>query len=252
MNKRRTLIIVFAFLSLLVITMALSGYPSGGVTSSQARGDGGSGIFSLLAETPLPDFLNAFLPLVMYSWPSPTPTPTATATLTPTPTFTPTPTQPSVEPFTQCSFPPGGTKIQYGIDAIDIMEITNSGKILTMEVLINISHTFVNDMVITLEQKNTSKKITLIDRPETVGGFICTGDDINVTLLDDESLIRADRSCISNAIPAISGVKRSFMLYVPYIGENLASDWWLTIRDEQSADDGWLNSWCLKFKYTEN
>ena len=121
-----------------------------------------------------------------------------------------------------------------------------------MEVSLDISHTFVNDLVISLEQKNTIKKITLIDRPETVGGLECTGDDINVTLLDDESLIRADRSCINWTVPAISGVKRSFMLYPPYIGENMASNWWLTISDKQIADDGWLNSWCLKFQYTDN
>ena len=53
MNKRRYLILVFGFLSLLVITMALSAFPSGGVTSSQASENGSSGIISLLAETSL-------------------------------------------------------------------------------------------------------------------------------------------------------------------------------------------------------
>ena len=246
MNKRRYLILIFGFLSLLVISMAFSAFPLGGVRSSHAREYGSSGIFSLLAETPLPDFLDAFLPLVMYSLPSPTPTPTATSTLTPTPT------QPATFPFTKCNIPIGGTKIQYGIDAIDIMEIQQSGKILSMEVEIDISHTFVNDLVISLEQKSTKKRITLIDRAETVGGLVCTGDDINITLLDDESLIRADRSCINWMVPAISGVKRSYMFYTPYNGENLSSDWWLTISDKQIADDGWLNKWCLKFQYTEN
>ena len=197
MNKRRNLFIVFAFLSLMVITMALSTLPFGSVSSSHAREYGTTGTFSSLVETSLLNSLDAFLPLVMYSLPSPTPTPTATATLTPTPTttatltptptVTPTATQPPVDTYTECNSPVGGTKIQYGIDAIDIMEITKSGKIVSMEVFLDISHTFVNDLVISIEQKNTSKKITLIDRPETVGGLECTGDDIYVTLLDDES-----------------------------------------------------------------
>ena len=60
MKKRRYLIFIFAILSLLVITMALSVFPSGGVTSSQASEFGGSGILSLLAETSLLNSLDAF------------------------------------------------------------------------------------------------------------------------------------------------------------------------------------------------
>lgn len=233
MNKRRYLILVFGFLSLLVITMAFSAIPLGGVTSSQASENGGSGIFSLLAETPLPDFLDAFLPLVMYSLPSPTPTPT----------------QPAVFPWTQCRN--AGLNILDNGFAVDGLTVTKSGTIQSMRVYLDVTHTFVNDLVFTLEQGNTNKKITLIRNPVTSSGGDCSGDNIDVWLSDSYST-PVNNSCLNSLIPTISGFKRPYMLLSPYNGEQMAGQWELVVSDTRPGDSGRLNVWCLEFQYTEN
>ena len=235
MKKRRYLIFIFAILSLLVITMALSVFPSGGVTSSQASENGGPGIFSLFAETPLPDFLDAFLPLVMYSLPSPTPTPT--------------PTKSPVFPWTQCRN--AGLNILDNGFAVDGLTVTKSGTIQSMRVYLDVTHTFVNDLVFTLEQGNTSKKRTLISHPVTSIGGDCSGDNIDVWLSDSYST-PVNNSCLNSLIPTISGFKRPYELLSPYNGEQMAGQWELVVSDTRPGDSGRLNVWCLEFQYTEN
>jgi subtilisin-like proprotein convertase family protein len=119
-----------------------------------------------------------------------------------------------------------------------------------MEVYLDVSHTFVNDLVITLEQLNTSKKVTLIRNPVTsdTPPLICSGDDIKVTLADSYSS-PVNNSCLNNLIPAISGFKRPYMLLVPFNGEQMAGNWELVASDTRAGDSGRLNVWCLEFRY---
>jgi len=248
MNKRRNLFFIFASLSLLVITMALSTLPFGSVSSSYAREYGSTGIFSSLVETSLLKSLDAYLPLVMYSLPSPTPTPTATATLTPTPTVTPTPTQPSVDTYTQCRN--AGLNILDNGFAVDGMTVSKSGKIQSMRVYLDVAHTFVNDLVFTLEQESTSKKLTLIRNPVTSGGGVCSGDNIDVWLSDTYST-PVNNSCLTSLIPTISGYRRPYMLLVPYNGEQMAGNWQMVASDTRAGDSGRLNVWCLEFTYSQ-
>jgi len=130
------------------------------------------------------------------------------------------------------------------------MTVTKSGTIQSMRVYLDVSHTFVNDLVFTLEQENTSKKITLINRPRTLGGDVCTGNNIDAYLADNAS-IPVDSSCINNAVPAISGEKRPYMLLLVYNSEQMAGQWELVVKDTRPGDSGRLNVWCLEFRYID-
>jgi subtilisin-like proprotein convertase family protein len=118
-----------------------------------------------------------------------------------------------------------------------------------MSVYLDVSHTFVNDLIFTLEQKNTSKKITLIRNPVTSTGGYCSGDNIDVWLSDGYST-PVNSSCLNSLIPAISGYKRPYMLLSPFNGEQMAGEWEMVAMDTRYGDSGELNRWCLEFNYT--
>jgi subtilisin-like proprotein convertase family protein len=249
MNKRRAIFIMFAALALLLVSMVLSQSAIGGVKASQTKDQGEFRFLQSITNFSINDIFKLFLPLVSYSLPTPTPTETPTPTPTNTPTITPTATQPSVQPFTQCRTA-DLTILDEGF-AVDGMTVTKSGRIQSMKVYLDVSHTFVNDLVFTLEQKSTSKKITLINRPTTPPPFelVCTGNDIDVTL-DDNASTAVDLSCNNNVVPAISGVKRPYMLLLVYNGEQMSGQWEMVARDERAGDSGVLNRWCLEFQFT--
>jgi hypothetical protein len=252
MNKRRIPLVIFAIFVLLIMSISVINLPLAGVGSSQAKSNDISTLLLQLEENSLNEILDAFMPLVMYAWPTPIPTPTATATVTPTPTLTPTPT-PTITPtqpsdtFTQCR--DAGLNILDGGSAVDGMEVTRRGRIQSMMVYLDVSHTFVNDLVITLEQEDTNKKITLLRNPVTSDGAICSGDNIDVWLSDGYTT-PVNNSCFNSLIPAISGFKRPYMLLFPFNGEQMAGDWELVASDTRVGDSGRLNVWCLEFEYT--
>jgi subtilisin-like proprotein convertase family protein len=247
MNKRRAIFIMFAALALLLVSMVLSQSAIGGVKASQTKDQGEFRFLQSITNFSINDIFKLFLPLVSYSLPTPTPTETPTPTPTNTPTITPTATQPSVQPFTQCRTA-DLTILDEGF-AVDGMTVTKSGRIQSMKVYLDVSHSFVNDLVITLEQKSTSKKITLLNRPTTPIGLVCTGNDIDVTL-DDNASTEVDLSCDNSVVPAISGVKRPYMLLLVYNSEQMAGQWEMVARDERAGDNGVLNRWCLEFQFT--
>ena len=246
MNKRRIPLVIFAIFVLLIMSISVVKLPLGGVVPSQAKSSNQPTLLFQLGENSLNGILNAFMPLVMYAWPTPIPTPTATATVTPTPTPTVTPTQPS-DTFTQCR--DAGLNILDGGEAVDGMTVNRSGRIQSMMAYLDVSHTFVNDLVITLEQEDTNKKITLLRNPLTSNNEICSGDNIDVWLSDGYTT-PVNNSCFNSLIPAISGFKRPYMLLLPFNGEQMAGDWELVASDTRVGDSGRLNVWCLEFEYT--
>lgn len=247
MNKRRAIFIILVALALLLVSMVLSQNTIGVAQASHAKDHGEFGFLKSITSFSLNDLFELFLPLVSYSIPSPTPTPTSTPTPTNTPTPTPTATQPSTQPFTQCRS--AYLTILDNGKAVDGMTVTKSGRIQSMKVYLDVSHTFVNDLVFTLEQKSTSKKITLINQPTTPNGLVCTGNDIDVRL-DDNASTEVDLSCNNSVVPAISGVKRPYMLLLVYNGEQMSGQWEMVARDEHAGDSGVLNRWCLEFQFT--
>ena len=134
--------------------------------------------------------------------------------------------------------------------AVDGMTVPKSGKIQSMSVYLDVTHTFVNDLVFTLEQESTSKKLTLIRNPVTSGGGVCSGDNIDVWLADIYST-PVNNSCLTSLIPTISGYRRPYMLLVPYNGEQMAGNWQMVASDTRAGDSGRLNVWCLEFTYSQ-
>ena len=131
----------------------------------------------------------------------------------------------------------------------DIITILGGGTIADLNVVVDITHTYVGDIIVSLTHVETGTQIFLIDQPgEPATTFGCISDDISATL-DDGGASLAEDEC-SIVSPAISGI------FIPngnlgdFIGENMVGTWLLNVADVQGDDIGTFNSWSLDFTIT--
>ncbi len=119
--------------------------------------------------------------------------------------------------------------------------VTDSFPLTDLNVDVDITHTWVGDLTITLESPAGTTAL-IFDGP-TDG---CNGDDMAITF-DDES---------ANSLSCEPGPP-AFPLadYIPsnaldvFDGEDTVGDWILTVADNVGADTGTLNSWGFTYSY---
>jgi subtilisin-like proprotein convertase family protein len=134
-----------------------------------------------------------------------------------------------------------------GID--DVLSISDATTIQDLDVQLDIEHTYVGDLLITLEHLDTGATVTLIDRPGVPDStYGCSGDDIDATI--DDYGPDGDAETMCNDQPAITGRVRggdppSSTLLTVFEGESLSGNWKVTVSDHVGQDDGVLNRWCL-------
>ena len=117
--------------------------------------------------------------------------------------------------------------------------VADNYNIEKVKVTVNITHTYVGDLTLTLE--SPSGKIT-----ELVSGACSNGEDIDV-VFDDNG---GDLNCAVTA-PAISGTIKPSQELSNFIGENSSGTWKLKIEDGAPDDNGSLVSWSLELCTSE-
>ena len=126
----------------------------------------------------------------------------------------------------------------------DSLVINSSSTIQDLNVSINTAHTWVGDLIFTLEHVESGTTVTLMDRPGVPNTtFGCGGDDINATFEDDADIAVENQCDIGN--PTIHGDVRPDDPLSSFNGENLNGTWTLTVSDNASPDPGTLVEWCL-------
>jgi len=125
-----------------------------------------------------------------------------------------------------------------------ILSVTDTGALASLELSLDIDHTWVGDLIVDLEHEPTGTVVRLVNRPGTNGDeFGCSGEDIKVTLDDEAGPAIQDDCQTGAAFPqeryrpanALSG----------FAGVDLAGDWTLTVSDNAGGDTGQLHTWCL-------
>ena len=107
--------------------------------------------------------------------------------------------------------------------------------------LLDISHTFVGDLRVELQQQSSGLSRLLVDQPPGDGS--CSGADIAVTL-DDSAVPRIQNGC--DAVNAYTEpAYRPTNSLAPFAGTELMTAWTLTVTDNVAQDTGTLNRWCL-------
>ncbi len=160
------------------------------------------------------------------------------------PTYTPTP---SPEPILYCDemttpiYIPDNNVI--GIN--DDISISDPRLLVSVRIYLDISHSFVGDLKVTLTNLNTSQSVTVIDRPGSVP-YGCGNSNI-VTILDDGAIQNADDQCASSP-QAISGIYLPTQPLGKFIGISAYGTWRLNVSDQYINDTGYLNHWCLETK----
>ncbi|ETN94273.1 reprolysin-like metallopeptidase [Zhouia amylolytica] len=112
------------------------------------------------------------------------------------------------------------------------INITDDGYLHEMFVNLDITHTYISDLTITLTSPSGTT-ITLIN--EVCGD----GKNINATFSDEGS------SILCGTDPAITGVIKPEEALASFVGEAATGTWILTVSDGYSIDGGSLNSFSL-------
>jgi subtilisin-like proprotein convertase family protein len=114
------------------------------------------------------------------------------------------------------------------------LSVTNTDIISDVNVTLNISHTWVNDMTITLISPSGTE-VQLVAQP-------CTSDDLqNITATFDDFGVPV--VCGTN--PAISGTVIPVQALSAFNGQTMNGTWTLRVLDSFNQDGGTINDWSL-------
>ncbi len=140
----------------------------------------------------------------------------------------------------------------------DVINISEISTITDLDVLVDISHTYVNDLKVTLTHSVSGLEVTLANNLQNgASSTSCNGDDLIMIFDQDEIFYEVEGSCMrydssDNGDPSFPG---NFVRFRPdaeggnllevYDGESLAGNWSLKIVDSANVDIGILNHWCV-------
>lgn len=125
---------------------------------------------------------------------------------------------------------------------ISTFDLGNCNTVDDVAVGLDISHTWVGDLKITLTSPDATS-VVIMDRPGVPGsGLGCTGDNV-LAVLSDAGSGPVENTCFSN--PAISGILTPNNPLAAFDGVNGTGTWSLLVEDLVGGDTGTLNDWSL-------
>ena len=118
-----------------------------------------------------------------------------------------------------------------------------------LRVALDISHTWVGDLIITLTHAESGITRALVNRPGVIDtGFGCSGNDIDL-FLDDEATLSIQNDCTGGPNPQQAFIAGES--YTPaqsldvFDGVTLDGNWTINVSDRAGGDIGTLHGWCL-------
>ena len=167
-----------------------------------------------------------------------TPTPTRTATRTSTPSVTPAPTS-QLHQYDRILESPLEIYDNDPYGVFDDLHLTDTAVIDELAVYLDIPHTWVGDLVVTLTHWNTGSEVLLLYPPVE-----CGGDNV-LALLNDDAAVKCDSLC-SAVPPAIGDECSPTQPLSSFAGESLAGTWSLAVADVDATETGALAAWSLR------
>jgi ELWxxDGT repeat protein len=130
------------------------------------------------------------------------------------------------------------------------VRLPNHGAITGLDfVTLDLGHTFVGDLKITLTHEETGTQTTLLDRPKTSGAVNCSGDLIDISL-SDSAATAVNTSCSANRNAYTpGGIYHPLQALSVFQGESVKGHWTLTTIDNAGGDSGTLHQWCMGFQH---
>ncbi|HNT24295.1 MAG TPA: C39 family peptidase [Anaerolineales bacterium] len=197
--------------------------------------------------TEKPSLHRLFLPVLFKNWlvASPTPSPSPSATITPTPTVTPTGRPPATNWY--CDSLDGSLAIPDNVAAgiSDSITISDGRQVAGLSLYLDIRHSWVGDLRVTLSHQQTGQSIVILDRPGVPASNIGCQYDHVIALFEDRATQATENKCASS--PAgISGTYLPVQPLSTFAGSSAAGPWVLTVSDNYAYDTGSLRGWCLE------
>jgi subtilisin-like proprotein convertase family protein len=128
-----------------------------------------------------------------------------------------------------------------------ILTVTDDVSIDDLNVNLDITHTWVGDINVTITSP-AGTSVMIVDRIGGTGGGVgCSGDDILATL-DDAAALPIESQC-GSGVPSIDGTFSPNNPLAAFNGESTLGDWIITISDNAGGDTGTLNSWGITYSY---
>jgi subtilisin-like proprotein convertase family protein len=141
------------------------------------------------------------------------------------------------KPISIPDFPAQGLKNNFTLQ--------DSRRILDMNIRVEVTHSWVGDLVIDLQHQYSRKTARLIDRPGyPASTYGCSGDGL-AAIFDDEISIAAENRCYSGP-NAVAGIYLPLDPLSTFDDEILFGDWTITVSDMDDGDTGKLKSWCME------
>jgi subtilisin-like proprotein convertase family protein/uncharacterized protein YvpB len=177
--------------------------------------------------------------------PSATPSPPPNVHL-PLVVWMPTPTPPPAPPekLYVCNNPYVNIPDKDLTGISDALVLNDLRTVLDMDVRLEIGHSYVGDLDISLTHQESGNSLKLIDRPgapASAGG--CGRANIGA-ILDDEITLPAENQCSDNPA-AIAGIYTPAQPLSSFDGELANGAWTLNVVDRGAGDTGTLKTWCM-------
>jgi ELWxxDGT repeat protein len=141
-----------------------------------------------------------------------------------------------------CSTPHAPIHDGTGVPGNDTIVIAADVPIADLELSLDIEHTYVSDLDLTLTHVNTGTSVAVL-----AGSQDCGGNDMQITLSDRAAAPAAANCEAGEAWPRFSRWRPSAPLS-PFSGESTTGTWRLSVADNLPVFGGVLHSWCLHFQ----
>lgn len=121
--------------------------------------------------------------------------------------------------------------------------LPSHGGITALTVSVDIGHTYVGELSISLRHEQTGTRVTLFKQPNN-----CSGDLVDI-IFDDAASSSVQTSCANTrlAYPRDHSYQPANPLSA-FDGESLSGDWTLNVTDNAAGKFGVLHEWCMNFE----
>jgi Ca2+-binding RTX toxin-like protein len=140
---------------------------------------------------------------------------------------------------------PAGVSVQYSWNVA--YPETAQFAIADVNLRLEVDHSWVGDLTVTLTHVETGTSVVVLDRPGVPAtGTGCNGDGIDA-VLDDEALLLAETQCGDD--PALSGRLKPNNPLSAFDGEKMGGTWRVTVVDGYAGDTGSLKGYTIELGY---
>lgn len=131
-----------------------------------------------------------------------------------------------------------------------VINVPDSFSIEDLNVGLNVTHTFVGDLCVTLTHNATSVNLILrmgdgLNDCHLESPFGCGENNLSGIMLDDEGATSIESACSANLTSPPNFIPQEALS--AFDGQDAAGAWTLTVSDNAGQDTGTFNSWSLNF-----